>query len=250
MPMTLPSPSLSVVIPVFNEEDNLPALLGELTAVLRSLQCPFEILCVDDASTDGSWAVLRQLRARHPELRILRHRVNSGESAAQASGFARARGEILITMDADLQNDPHDIPAMLAALQPGVAAVAGVRRQRLDDATRRISSRIANGFRNWVTGDRIADAGCTFRALRRAAVRELPVFNGLHRFIPTLLRRQGYQVEEILVNHRPRTRGQSKYGVGNRVWRGLRDCFGIRWYGARAVRGDRLLPEEEAPPAG
>ena len=236
--------SLSLVIPVFNEEDNLNALLEELTSVLRPLERSCEILCVDDASTDRSLQVLRELRARYPELRVLRHRVNSGESAAQASGFTCARGEIIVTMDADLQNDPHDIPALLEALRPGVAAVAGVRRQRLDDTTRRLSSRIANGFRNWVTGDRIADAGCTFRALRRSAVGELPVFNGLHRFIPTLLRRQGYQVVELLVNHRPRTRGQSKYGVGNRLWRGLRDCFGIRWFSARAVRGDRLLPED------
>jgi len=240
-------PSLSVVIPVFNEEDNLHSLLDELTSVMRPLGRPFEILCVDDASTDRSLQVLNELRARHPELRVLRHRVNSGESAAQASGFACARGEIIVTMDADLQNDPHDIPALLEALRPEVAAVAGVRRQRLDDTTRRLSSRIANGFRNWVTGDRIADAGCTFRALRRSAVRELPVFNGLHRFIPTLLRRQGYPVVEMLVNHRPRTRGQSKYGVGNRLWRGLRDCFGIRWFSARAVRGDRLLQENAGP---
>jgi dolichol-phosphate mannosyltransferase len=241
--MASPLPSLSVVIPVFNEEDNLRPLLEELASVLRPLGRPFEVLCVDDASTDRSFQVLSGLRASCPELRILRHRVNSGESAAQASGFACARGEIIVTMDADLQNDPHDIPAMLEALRPDVAAVAGVRRQRLDDTTRRLSSRIANGFRNRVTGDRIADAGCTFRVLRRSAVAELPVFNGLHRFIPTLLRRQGYQVVELLVNHRPRTRGQSKYGVGNRLWRGLRDCFGIRWFSARAVRGDRLLPE-------
>jgi dolichol-phosphate mannosyltransferase len=115
---------------------------------------------------------------------------------------------------------------------------------------RRLSSRVANGFRNWVTGDRITDAGCTFRALRRSAVGELPVFNGLHRFIPTLLRRQGYQVVEMPVNHRSRTRGQSKYGVANRLWRGLRDCFGIRWLSARAVRGDRVLPEDADPRSG
>ncbi len=241
-------PSLSVVIAVFNEADNLPPLLDELTSVMRPLGRSFEILCVDDASTDGGLQVLRRLRARHPELRVLRHRVNSGQSAAQASGFLCARGEIVITMDADLQNDPHDIPALLEALRPGVAAVAGVRRRRLDNATRRISSRIANGFRNWVTRDRIADSGCALRAMRRAAIRELPVFNGLHRFIPTLLRGQGYEVVELLVNHRPRARGQSKYGISNRLWRGLRDCFGVRWFSARAVCGDRLLPEEDDSP--
>ena len=242
-------PSLSVVIPVFNEEDNLRPLLEELAAVLRPLGRGFEILCVDDASTDRSVPVLNELKAVHPELRVLRHRVNSGESAAQASGFAQARGDIVITMDADLQNDPHDIPMLLEALTPDVAAVAGVRRRRLDDSTRRLSSRIANGFRNVVTGDRIADAGCTFRALRRSALRELPVFNGLHRFLPTLLRLQGYKALEVLVNHRPRVHGKSKYGVGNRLWRGLRDCFAMRWFAARAVRGDRLMPEETGPRA-
>ena len=242
-------PSLSVVIPVFNEEDNLRPLLEELAAVLRPLGRGFEILCVDDASTDRSVPVLNELKTVHPELRVLRHRVNSGESAAQASGFAQARGDIVITMDADLQNDPHDIPMLLEALTPDVAAVAGVRRRRLDDSTRRLSSRIANGFRNVVTGDRIADAGCTFRALRRSALRELPVFNGLHRFLPTLLRLQGYKALEVLVNHRPRVHGKSKYGVGNRLWRGLRDCFAMRWFAARAVRGDRLMPEETGPRA-
>ena len=242
-------PSLSVVIPVFNEEDNLRPLLEELAAVLRPLGRGFEILCVDDASTDRSVPVLNELKTVHPELRVLRHRVNSGESAAQASGFAQARGDIVITMDADLQNDPHDIPMLLEALTPDVAAVAGVRRRRLDDSTRRLSSRIANGFRNVVTGDRIADAGCTFRALRRSALSELPVFNGLHRFIPTLLRLQGYKALEVLVNHRPRVHGKSKYGVGNRLWRGLRDCFAMRWFAARAVRGDRLMPEETGPRA-
>ena len=242
-------PSLSVVIPVFNEEDNLHPLLEELGSVLRPLGRRYEILCVDDASTDRSVPVLNELKSVHPELRVLRHRVNSGESAAQVSGFAQARGDIIITMDADLQNDPHDIPVLLEALTADVAAVAGVRRQRLDDTTRRLSSSVANGFRNLITGDRIADAGCTFRALRRSALTELPVFNGLHRFIPTLLRLQGYRAVEVVVNHRPRVHGKSKYGVGNRLWRGLRDCFAMRWFAARVVRGDRLMPEETSPRA-
>ena len=236
-----PAPvELSVVIPVYNERDNLEPLLIELEQALRPLGRPFEVIGVDDKSTDDSLEVMARLQQTRPWLRVARHRVNSGESAGEATGFRFARGEIVITIDADQQNDPADIPALLAALAPDVAAVCGVRRVREDDWLRRLSSRIANGFRNAVTGDRIADAGCTYRALRRSALREVPVFNGMHRFLPTILRCQGYRVVELPVNHRPRTRGQSKYGVGNRIWRGLRDCYAMRWYRARCVRGDRI----------
>ena len=231
---------LSVVIPVYNEADNLEPLMLELDRVLMALQRRFEVVCVDDRSTDRSPEILRQLQTQRPFLRVVRHRINSGESAAQATGFAAARGEVIITMDADQQNDPADIPALLSALGADVAAVCGVRKVREDDWVRRLSSRLANGFRNRVTGDRVTDAGCTYRALRRAALRELPVFNGLHRFLPTLLRYQGYRVVELTVNHRPRTRGTSKYGVGTRLWRGLRDCLAMRWFKARCVRGDRV----------
>lgn len=232
-------PELSVVIPVFNEEENLRPLIEELESVLKELGIVFEVVCVDDKSTDGSLSVLAELRRTRPWLRVLCHRVNSGESAAEATGFEHARGAIVITMDADLQNDPHDIPEMLAKLRDDVVAVCGVRRKREDDWIRRLSSRIANGFRNWVTGDRIGDAGCTFRSLRREALREVLVFNGMHRFLPTILRLQGYRVEEILVNHRPRVKGKSKYGVGNRAWRGLVDCFAMRWYRRRCILATR-----------
>jgi len=235
---------ISVVIPVYNEEGNLPPLMSELEQALRAVNRTFEVVCVDDCSTDRSLEVLRGLQAGRPFLRVARHTVNSGESAAQATGFACARGDIVITMDADQQNDPADIPRLLAALEHGVAAVCGVRQVREDDWVRRLSSRLANGFRNRVTGDRVADAGCTYRALRRSALRELPVFNGLHRFLPTILRYRGYRAVEIAVNHRPRTRGQSKYGVHNRLWRGLRDCLAMRWYRARCVRGDRLAADD------
>jgi dolichol-phosphate mannosyltransferase len=236
-------PDLSVVIPVFNEQDNLEPLIVELEGVLNGLGRRYEILGVDDRSTDSSLEILRRLKQTRPHLRVLRHGINSGESAGEATGFQGACAPILITMDADQQNDPADIPALLDALKDDVAAVCGVRRIREDDWVRRLSSRIANGFRNWATGDRIADAGCTFRALRRAALREVPVFNGMHRFLPTLLRMQGYKVVEILVNHRPRTRGTSKYGVGNRAWRGFVDCLAMRWFRVRSVRADRIEPE-------
>jgi glycosyltransferase involved in cell wall biosynthesis len=237
--LTENQPELSVVIPVYNEEDNLSPLLVELEQVLRKIGRSFEVICVNDASTDSSLAKLQELQKERPWLRVANHIINSGESAAEATGFTNARAPIIITMDADQQNDPADIPALLASLGPSIAAVCGVRRIREDDWVRRQSSRIANWFRNSITGDRISDAGCTFRAVRKVALAEVLVFNGMHRFLPTILRLQGFQVVEILVNHRPRTRGQSKYGIGNRMWRGIKDCMGIRWYRGRSVRADR-----------
>ena len=237
------SVELSVVIPVFNERDNLAPLLKELGQVLEGLGKSYEVLCIDDKSTDDSLAVLSALQKDRPFLRIVRHCVNSGESAAEATGFRHAKGHVIVTMDADQQNDPADIPALLEALREDVAAVCGVRRVRMDDRVKRISSRLANGFRNRVTGDRVSDAGCTFRALRRCALHDVPVFNGMHRFLPTILRLQGFRADEILVNHRPRTRGKSKYGVGNRVWRGIADCLAMRWYKSRCVRADRVQIE-------
>ncbi len=235
---------VSVVIPVYNEEENVAPLLEELFPVLGGLGPGFEVLCIDDASTDHTLRELLRLRHAYPGLRVIRHRVNCGESAATATGFARAGGDVIITMDADQQNDPADIPALLRELE-GVDAVCGVRKKREDNRVKRISSRIANCFRNRVTGDRIADAGCTFRALRRDALEEIPVFNGMHRFLPTLLRFQGFRVKEIPVNHRPRIRGESKYGIGNRMFRGLVDCFAMIWWRRRSFPGRRSLPEDE-----
>jgi len=174
-------------------------------------------------------------------VRSLRHRRNFGQSAAVATGFQAARGQWIATLDGDGQNDPADLPRMLdEARRAGVDCVTGVRAKRQDDFIRRLSSRVANGFRNWATGDRVSDSGCGARVVRAACVGELPVFNGLHRFMPTLLRAKGFTVVETPVNHRPRLRGVSKYGLHNRLWRGLRDCFGVRWFKARAVPAMRL----------
>ena len=236
--MTKPEIELSVVIPIYNEEDNIGPLLEELFPILRDTGKTFEVLCVDDASTDSSPSVLKEQQKKYAELRIVNHRINSGESAAGATGFANARGIVIITIDGDQQNDPADIPALLKTLE-SADAVCGVRRKREDDWVKRMSSRVANRFRNRVTGDTISDAGCTFRALKAGTLREIPVFNGMHRFLPTLLRLQGYKVVEILVNHRPRTRGKSKYGIGNRMFRGLIDCFAIRWWRRRCVPANR-----------
>ena len=238
--------AVSVVFPVYNEEENLRPLISELKGVLSRLNTGFEMICVDDCSTDASVSVIRELQLEHPELRLIRHSINSGESAGTATGFAQARGDIIITMDADQQNDPADIPALINALA-GFDGVCGVRRTREDDWVKRISSKVANAFRNWTTKDKISDAGCTFRALRRAALAEIPVFNGMHRFLPTLMRLQGFTVTEILVNHRPRTRGVSKYGLGNRMFRGLVDCLAIMWWRKRCVSAKRIQAEEPRP---
>lgn len=234
---------LSVVIPVFNEEENLEPLLQELFPILYQVGYNFEVICIDDGSTDNSLSVLNMLQQHYHELLIVRHRINCGQSAAEASGFANARGEWIITMDADQQNDPADIQTLLKELE-NADAVCGVRQKREDDWVKRISSKIANGFRNWVTHDKVGDAGCTLRALHRTSLREIPKFNGMHRFLPTLMRLQGYRVKEVPVNHRPRTRGESKYGIGNRMFRGLVDCIAIRWWRRRCFPAERTIPND------
>lgn len=231
---------LSVVIPIFNEEENLAALLSELNGVLQGMGQSFETICIDDASTDNSHLILERLSPIYPELRVAAFSKNCGQSAGQATGFQLARGRVIVTMDGDLQNDPADIPSLLAHLTGEVACVCGIRRKRQDNRIKKISSRIGNRFRDFITGDRIQDAGCTFRAIRRQALCEVLVFNGMHRFLPTILRAQGHRVLEIPVNHRPRFKGISKYGIGNRMWRGIYDCFAIRWYTRRALTAARL----------
>ena len=234
---------ISVVSPVYNEEGNVAALTAEIETTLETLGRSFEIILVDDGSTDGSLAAMRGLTADRPWLKILVHRRNFGQSAGLATGFRRARGRIVITLDSDLQNDPADIPLLLAGLEDGTDAVCGIRRRRMDNFVRKMSSKIANGFRNAVTGDRITDSGCSFRAIRREALREVLVFNGMHRFLPTILRWQGFQVKEIEVGHRPRTSGVTKYGVHNRLWRGILDCLAMRWYKRRRLQTRRTGSE-------
>lgn len=244
MSATASLPRLSVVVPAYNEEENVVPLAQEIVAALQGLPGGFELILVDDASTDATARLIREFG--HPCVRGVFHRVNCGQSAAVASGFQAARGEWVGTLDGDGQNDPADLPAMLEqAVAEGVDCVTGVRRKRQDTFIRRFSSKVANGYRNWITGDQVSDSGCGIRVVRRTALREIPVFNGMHRFLPTLLRGQGFTVVERTVNHRERLRGTSKYGVHNRLWRGIRDCFGIRWYLSRAVRSNRIAPQEK-----
>lgn len=239
MPAATP-PDLSLVIPVYNERENLAPLLTEIAAALRGPAGggrTYEIVAVDDGSTDGSLAALRALKPEHPELRLVAFAANAGQTAAFAAGFRAARGRIVVTLDADLQNDPADIPGLVTALESGnAAAAAGYRVNRQDSAWKLVQSRIANGVRNWLNRESIRDTGCSLKAFRVEAVRDLPLFDGMHRFLPTLVRMHGGTVIEVPVHHRPRLHGATKYGMSNRAIRALRDALAVRWMQRRALR--------------
>ncbi len=222
---------LSVVVPMHNEEDNVAPLCAEVRAALAEVRDVWELVIVDDRSTDGTRARVGAECAADARVRLVARDVRRGQSAALCLGFSRARGAYVATLDGDLQNDPRDLPGMLARLREGRAdMVTGWRRKRRDSVVRRLSSRIANWTRNRLTGDSIIDVGCSTRIFRRACLASLPCFfNGMHRFFPTLFGMAGFTVEQMPVNHRPRERGVAKYGVGNRLWRGIRDLFGVRW---------------------
>ena len=228
---------LSVVIPVYNEEDNLPLLWPELRGVLDGLGLAYEIIFVDDGSRDRSAEIIRAFRESDARVRLVRLKENAGETAATDAGFKATRGRHVVVMDADLQNDPHDIPRLLQALDQWDAVTGWrVARGKGDSLVRRVSSRIANRTRNWISEDTIQDSGCTFRAFRRECLRTLVLYRGFHRFIPTLLKMRGYRVLEIPVNHRPRRFGQSKYGVLNRVFVASADMLVVRWMKSRLLR--------------
>jgi dolichol-phosphate mannosyltransferase len=227
----------SLVVPIYNEEENVQNLLAEVADVLAP-HGPFEAVVVDDGSVDRSLVRMQEWkRQRRAEwLRIVTLAHNSGQSAAVRAGVERARAEIVATIDGDMQNDPRDIPAMLARVEAREAdAVVGVRRKRQDTFTRRVSSKIGNGVRNWLTGDRVTDAACGIKVIRRDYFLRAPQFVGMHRFMATLVRYLGGKVVEMDVNHRPRAAGTAKYGIGNRIWRGLRDCMAIRWMRTRVL---------------
>ncbi len=228
--MTHPAPlELSVVIPVYNEEGSLRELVAEVEPIVREITPEYEILLVNDGSTDGSADVLAELCAENGRVVVYRLDRNHGISCALHAGFMNARGRLIASLDADLQNDPADIPKLIDALEQGADLVCGWRRDRQDPLIKRISSKIANGWRMWKTGDPIHDVTCPLKAFRREVRHEYFPFNGMHRFIPTLVALAGYKVVEIPVNHRARLHGESKYGVWNRLFRGLRDLRAMRW---------------------
>jgi glycosyltransferase involved in cell wall biosynthesis len=228
---------LSVVIPVYNEEASLTPLWSELRGILEQLELAFEVVFVDDGSRDRSAEIIRSFRETDQRVRLVRLKANGGETAATDAGFKAARGRRVVVMDADLQNDPRDIPMLLSHLDHW-DAVTGWRVNRAagDNVVRRVSSRIANRIRNWVSDETIQDSGCTFRAFRRECLRGLVLYRGFHRFIPTLLKMRGYRVIEVPVGHRPRQFGRSKYGVLNRAVVAFVDLLVIRWMGARLLR--------------
>ena len=228
---------LSIVIPVYNEEESLPLLWPELRGVLEELRVAFEAIFVDDGSRDRSAEIIRGFREGDGRVRLVRLKVNAGETAATDAGFKAARGRWIVTMDADLQNDPRDIPRLLGELDRWDAATGWrVERETGDAVVRRISSWIANRIRNALSADTIRDSGCTFRAFRRECLRDLVLYRGFHRFIPTLLRMRGYRVVEIPVGTRPRRFGQSKYGIMNPAFVAFVDLLVVRWMKQRLLR--------------
>jgi glycosyltransferase involved in cell wall biosynthesis len=232
-------PDLSVVFPVYNEEENLPILLREIAASLDGKGWTYEIVAVDDGSSDRSLEVLHASRAMYPTLRVLALAKNSGQTAALDAAWRAARGRMVVSLDADLQNDPADIPQMVRRLEETKSdMVIGVRVNRRDTWSRRMQSRIGNGVRNWITGDQITDTGCSLKLVKREAIDRVRLFTGMHRFLPTLVRYAGYKVVEMPVNHRARQFGVSKYGAMNRAFRGLADCFAVRWMGTRMLKYD------------
>jgi dolichol-phosphate mannosyltransferase len=232
---------LSLVVPVYNERENLAPLVAEIAAALAGRS--YEIVAVDDGSTDGSLAELKTLKTAHPTMHIVAFERNAGQSAALAVGFRAARGRVVVTLDADGQNDPADIPGLLTALErSGAAAVTGYRSARRDTGWKRLQSRIANGVRNWLNRETIRDTGCSLKAFSADALRDLPLFNGMHRFLPTLVKLRGGVVVEVPVRHRPRRFGTTKYGMWNRVFRSLADAFAVRWMQHRRL--DYRIREE------
>ena len=225
-----PSVYLSVVAPAYNEVDNIPTLVSEVAAAAERTGESWEFVLVDDCSDDGSRDLLRELMKTVPQLRVLAQRKRSGQTAALEAGLRAVRGLYVATLDSDLQNDPAEIPRMVELLAGGKwDMVNGWRKERNDPWMRKLSTKVANGVRNWLTHESIHDSACGLKAYRREVTDKLKLFNGLHRFLPTLAKMNGFRVTEIVVNHRPRTAGVAKYGVWNRVFKALRDTFAIRW---------------------
>lgn len=237
-------PELTVVVPVFNERDNIPPLLDEIAAALRG-HVDYEVVYVDDDSSDDSLAVLKAARARHPELRIVHHVTRSGQSTAIRNGVCAARAPWIATLDGDGQNDPADIPRLLEARKAADAKVklfAGWRTTRRDSFNKRISSKVANAVRSRMLRDATPDTGCGLKLFERDTFLALPYFDHMHRYLPALVKRAGFASVSIPVGHRPRTRGVSKYGMLDRLWVGLADLRGVAWLMRRA----KVTETEEA----
>ncbi len=231
-------PEISLVIPCYNEEGNLRELIKAIRDALEPLKLPYEIVITDDCSADKSWEILKELAAGDPRVRVQRFASNCGESAASWAGLKAARGKYLVTLDGDLQNDPRDLPKFIEALKQ-FDCVCGTRietRGKGDNFVRITSSRIANWVRNKLSGERISDAGCTYRGFKRECIENLKFFKGMHRFLPTLIKMEGFTVTEIPVTNNPRLAGHSHYGVWNRLFATFYDLLAVRWMKKRMFR--------------
>jgi dolichol-phosphate mannosyltransferase len=231
---------LSIVVPVRNEADNILPLLAEIHSALEG-RGEFEVVYVDDGSSDATPVRLAEAQKLHPRLRVLVHGESCGQSAALVTGFRAARGEWIATLDGDGQNDPADIPKLLAVRvgtgnPANLQLVAGYRKKRQDTWLKRFSSRVANGVRSRLLGDATPDTGCGLKLIQRKAVLELPVFDHMHRFLPALIQRNGGATLSVEVSHRPRTRGTSNYGMFDRLWIGIVDLVGVMWLQRRVRR--------------
>jgi glycosyltransferase involved in cell wall biosynthesis len=220
---------LSIVVPVYNEGENIPDLIGSITAAMHGFTESYEIVLVDDGSTDNSFVLLKSLAQRDPHIRLIRFGINYGQTAALAAGFHHAKGKVIVTMDADLQNDPTDIPLLMEKIQEGYDVVSGWRKERHDSFwSRRLPSVAANRVISYITGLKLRDYGCTLKAYRREIIRHIQLYGEMHRFIPALARWAGASVTEIVVKHHPRTKGKSKYGL-SRTLRVMLDLFVVKF---------------------
>ena len=224
------SVDISVLAPAYNEQECLPELCRALNETLGGIGKSYEIIIVDDGSTDDSLSILKGLKGEIAQLRVLSLSPRSGQTAAMEAGFEVARGKYVVTIDADLQNDPADIPAMIELLEADKAdLITGHRHKRQESRLRLFSTKVANGVRNLLLHESVADSACSLKAYKREIIPRLKLFDGLHRFLTSIARMNGFRVLEIPVSHRPRTKGKAKYGMWNRVFRSLRAAFAIRW---------------------
>ena len=226
----LAAPQISIVVPVYNEEENIAPLHRKIDAALQTLNLSYEILYVDDGSSDGSFELLSEIAARDEHAKVVRFRRNFGQTAAMAAGMNYAHGEVIIPLDADLQNDPQDIPRLLAKLDEGFDVVSGWRKKRQDNEIRKFPSRIANRLISKVTGVHLHDYGCSLKAYRASVIKDVNLYGEMHRFIPAYAAMVGARVTEIPVNHHPRTAGKSKYGMG-RIFRVILDLLVVKFLG-------------------
>jgi len=226
---------ISIVIPVYNERENLSLLDEKITKSIKPLNKEYEVILVDDGSVDGSVELIRKLKNKNPCLRLIQFGRNYGQTAAFAAGFSKARGNIIVTMDADLQNDPADIPLLLEKINE-YDVVCGWRYKRNDPWIKKLSSRIANAVRNNLSEESIADTGCSLKAFRRKCFQNIKLYNGMHRFFPTLMKMEGFSVTQVKVGHYPRVHGYSKYNISNRLFASFKDLLAIRWMKKRQIK--------------